>query len=132
MMRWIREILIAYFKDARKKYGLPATAVGTFLTDIVSSHRTQVIRDLLQANHILLLTLPPNSTLLLQLCDVGIFGSLKLAYQQGHAGISKLSIEQKAAHIIYARQKSASLLSIANSFRACAITTVVQNGKLIA
>ncbi|KAA6335828.1 MAG: hypothetical protein EZS28_052930, partial [Streblomastix strix] len=37
-----------------------------------------------------------------------------------------------AAHIIYARQKSASLLSIANSFRACAITTVVQNGKLIA
>ncbi|KAA6389881.1 MAG: hypothetical protein EZS28_014592 [Streblomastix strix] len=67
-----------------------------FFTDKASSHCTQVVRDLLQANLILLLTLPPNSTHLLQPCE------------------------------------SASLLSIANSFRASTITTVVQNGKLIA
>ncbi|KAA6391976.1 MAG: hypothetical protein EZS28_012496 [Streblomastix strix] len=114
MMRWIREILILYFKNVRKKNGLPAAAVGTFLTDNASSHFTQVVRDLLQANYLLLLTLPPNSTYILQPSDVEIFGSLKLAYQQGHAG------------------KFTSLLFIVNSFRACAITTVVQNGKLIA
>ncbi|KAA6387021.1 MAG: hypothetical protein EZS28_017451 [Streblomastix strix] len=131
MMRQIREILIPYFKDSRKENGLQATAVGTFLTDNVSLHCTQVVRDLLIANHILLLTLPLNSTYLLQPYNVGIFGSLKLAYQQGHAGISKLSIEQIIAHIIEAIRKSASLLSIANCLQACAITTVVQNGKLI-
>ncbi|KAA6396008.1 MAG: hypothetical protein EZS28_008466 [Streblomastix strix] len=96
-----------------KKNSLLAAAVGTFLTDNASSHCTQI--------HAFATTL-----------RCGNFWLVEAGILAGHAGISKLSIEQIVAHIIDAAQKSASLLSIANSFRACAITTVVQNGKLIA
>ncbi|KAA6404449.1 MAG: hypothetical protein EZS28_000035 [Streblomastix strix] len=131
MIRQVREILIPYFKDGKKKNSLPATAACTFLTDNASLLCTQVVRDFLYANYILLLKLPPNSTHLLQHCDLRIFGSLKLAFQQEHAEISKLSIEQTAAHIIDATQKSPKLLSIGNIFQARAVTTVVLNGKLV-
>ncbi|KAA6358300.1 MAG: hypothetical protein EZS28_046172, partial [Streblomastix strix] len=63
---------------------------------------------------------------------MGIFGSLKLAYQYGHGGIPKLTIEEIIAHITNTSQKSATLLPIQNSFRACGVTTVVAKDKIYA
>ncbi|KAA6388668.1 MAG: hypothetical protein EZS28_015806 [Streblomastix strix] len=129
-LRWVREILVPYFAAARIQNGQRPQAEAVCMIDNLRVQINKELQDLLRQNHILLLTLPPNSTHLLQPCDVGIFGSLKLAYQQGRGGIPKLTIEEIIAHIIDASQKSATLLPIQNSFRACGVTTVVAKDKV--
>ncbi|KAA6353473.1 MAG: hypothetical protein EZS28_051000, partial [Streblomastix strix] len=81
-------------------------------------------------NSIILLTLPPHSTHFTQPCDVGIFGALKLYYQQNREGIAQFTQAQIAAHIIDASQKAASLLTIKNSFATCAVLSVVKSDHL--
>ncbi|KAA6401917.1 MAG: hypothetical protein EZS28_002561 [Streblomastix strix] len=123
-LRWVPEILGPYFIVARIQDYQRPHAEAVFMTDNLRAHINKEVQVQLRQNHILLLTFPPNSTHLLQPCDVVIFGYLKLAYQQGRGGIPKLTIEEIVAQIIDASWKSATLLPIQNSFRACGVTTV--------
>ncbi|KAA6360346.1 MAG: hypothetical protein EZS28_044126 [Streblomastix strix] len=90
---------------------------AVFMTDNLRAYISKEVQALLRQNHILLHTLPPNCTHLLQPCDMGIFGSLKLAYQQGRGGIPKLTIEEIIAHINDASQKNVTLLPIQKQFQ---------------
>ncbi|KAA6375759.1 MAG: hypothetical protein EZS28_028714 [Streblomastix strix] len=110
---------------------LSTRAEAVLMVDNATQHCTIAIKELLKANHIILLTMPPNSTHLLQPCDVGIFGTLKLAYQQGHHGIATLTTEQIFSHIVDAIQKAARLLSITNSFKAYCLGTRISKENLV-
>ncbi|KAA6393703.1 MAG: hypothetical protein EZS28_010767 [Streblomastix strix] len=83
----------------RKKLSTRAEAV--LMTDKATLHCIIAIKELLNANCTILLTLAPNSTYLQQPCDVD------------------------------AIQKAATLLSVANSFKACSFGTTISKGNLV-
>ncbi|KAA6354926.1 MAG: hypothetical protein EZS28_049547 [Streblomastix strix] len=131
-IRWVKEIVDPYFVNQRKIEGLPRNTEGMLLVDNLAAHCTKEIQALLTKCHIILLTMTPNATHLLQPCDVGVFGALKIYYQQEKVGISKMSLGQIMANAINATQKTATIITIGNSFRACGIKADVQRGKLVA
>ncbi|KAA6372363.1 MAG: hypothetical protein EZS28_032108 [Streblomastix strix] len=132
MLVWVRDTVVPYVNNVRKEKKLSTRAEAVLIVDNASSHCNKLVKDLLKANHIILLTMPPHSNHFLQPCDVGVFGALKLAYQQGHQGISIMTPEQIVSHIVDSTQKAVSLLTVANSFHACCIGTKVVKGQLVA
>ncbi|KAA6367711.1 MAG: hypothetical protein EZS28_036762 [Streblomastix strix] len=113
------------------KVKLSTHAEIVIMVDNATQHCTIAIKELLKENNIILLSILPNFTHLLQPCDVDIFGSLKLAYQQGHHGIATITTEQIFSHIVDATQKAATLLSIANSFKVRCLGIRISKGNLV-
>ncbi|KAA6317426.1 MAG: hypothetical protein EZS28_055101, partial [Streblomastix strix] len=70
MLQWLREILIPFVKAERLRKKLSTCADAVLMVDNATQHCTIAIKELLKTNHIILLTMPPNSTHLLQPCDV--------------------------------------------------------------
>ncbi|KAA6337029.1 MAG: hypothetical protein EZS28_052826, partial [Streblomastix strix] len=130
MLQWVRDVLIKFVKLQSQKYRLQNRYEAVLIVDNMTAHCNKDVKELLKANSIILLALPLHSTNFTQPCDVGIFGALKLYYQQNREGIAQFTLAQIAAHIIDASQKAASLLTIKNSFATCAVLSVVKGDHL--
>ncbi|KAA6370812.1 MAG: hypothetical protein EZS28_033662 [Streblomastix strix] len=130
MLQWMRHLLIKFVKLQRQKYPLQNRHEAALIVDNMTAHCNKDAKDILEVHSIILLTLPHYSTHFTQPCDVGIFGALKLYYQQNREGIAKLELIQIAARIIDASQKATSLLTIKNCFATCAVLSVVKGEHL--
>ncbi|KAA6404176.1 MAG: hypothetical protein EZS28_000285 [Streblomastix strix] len=130
MLQWVRDVLIKFEKLQRQKYRLQNRYEAILIVDNMTAHCNKDVKELLKSNSIILLILPPHSKHFTQPCDVGIFGALKLCYQQIREGIAKFTLAQIVAHIIDASQKASSLLTIKNCFATCAALSVVNGDHL--
>ncbi|KAA6384410.1 MAG: hypothetical protein EZS28_020064 [Streblomastix strix] len=69
MLQWVRDVLIKFVKLQRQKYLLQNLYVEVLIVDNMTAHCNKDVKDLLKANSIIPLTLPPHSTHFIQPYD---------------------------------------------------------------
>ena len=126
--RYLRDVLIPHINFRRWELGYYGHAV--VIWDNCSCHCHDAICELLEANNVRLVALPPHSSDQLQPLDVGLFGNMKGAQTRVHVP-EEMSIQSRQViRILSAFHATFHPLAITSAFRRAGVSTRLDSGHL--
>ena len=126
--RYVRDVLILHinFRRWEMKYYGPAVVIW----DNCSCHCHDAIRELLEANNVRLVSLPPHSSDQLQPLDVGLFGNMKGAQTRVHVPDEMSMQSRQVIRIMSAFHATCHPQAITSAFRRAGVSTRLESGRL--